>query len=257
MIVAFESAQAAAAFADRHDLGRHVISPLVFDTGPLADPASPSPLAGDGPAAGSGPAGHGPAGPGPSAERGQSAGRGPAGIGPSAGNGQVEHSLGGHEPGGHGPSGRLRPVAGPARPAPNAADLPASNGGRPATALADPSRVDGCLASGGAAGLATPDGCGGTVDVQPPGLPGPADGDAVRPDAAAGERARLVGEYRRAIIALLALEPVPLTGLHGGGVTPGEARAYELGQLRHAQAVLAELARAWSPPPDRDQRIAR
>ncbi|MBL7494404.1 hypothetical protein I6A60_26375 [Frankia sp. AgB1.9] len=255
MIVAFESAQAAAAFADRHDLGRHVISPLVFDTGRPAAQATPSPLAGDGPVAGHRPAdlapaaGHGPA-------RHGLAERGPAGHG-LVGHGVAERGLGGPESGGHESFDRLGPVGGSAQPAPSVADRPDRDAGRAATALADPSRVGECPAASGVAGLANPDRRGRTVDARPPGLPDSADGDAVRPDVAAGERARLVAEYRRAIIALLALEPVPLTGLHGGGVTPGEARAYELGQLRHAQAVLAELARAWSPSPDRDQPIAR
>ncbi|WP_045875475.1 hypothetical protein [Pseudofrankia sp. DC12] len=187
MIVAFESAEAAAAFVYRHELGRHVISPIVFDTGCPADPASRTPLAGAGLAAGAGPA-----------------------------------------------WGGRRPVAVPGPP-----------------------RVGECPVAGGATGPAGPDRRGRPVAAPPSGPAGPAQGDTQHADVAAGERARLLAEYRRAIIALLALEPVPLTGLHGGGVTPGEARAYELGQLRHAQAVLAELARAWSPVPDRGQRIAQ
>ncbi|MCK9926216.1 hypothetical protein MXD62_03370 [Frankia sp. Mgl5] len=77
--------------------------------------------------------------------------------------------------------------------------------------------------------------------------------DAEYDELPEGDPPLLVSDYRRALIALLALDPVPLllaepllmTGR--GVVTPGEAMAFMAGQQAALDAMAVEIGEAWRP----------
>ncbi|OAA23484.1 hypothetical protein UG55_10369 [Frankia sp. EI5c] len=73
------------------------------------------------------------------------------------------------------------------------------------------------------------------------------DQDMAFDDHAAGDPPLLLADYRRALVAVLALDPSPLL-LVEGTVTSMEAAAFIAGQRAGLDAAAIAIGEAWRPP---------